>query len=308
MLLYALSPKAAFAPFGRHLQICNPICAGQGLGASDLWRQALQSTHRSGATPLANVGGILAEQAQPKNQNDEILVPKKKGPPLVQLVAQWMKRRERHTAEYIGGYMAPEDMPGPPGYNYPEVCFAGRSNVGKSSALNRLVGGKNAITSKTPGRTRRIDLFKIGKVCSITDLPGYGFAKINSEMQQKWNSGITAYLRHRENLKAVVLLVDARREPQELDARFLDFLEEENVPTLVLATKIDKISDVTRQKVLHRLYASLALPEGQPIPFSSVTGEGKKEAWKALAKMCLAERPAKKESDEQGVVPVELWR
>mmetsp|Transcript_28673 Transcript_28673/g.52292 ORF Transcript_28673/g.52292 Transcript_28673/m.52292 type:complete len:362 (+) Transcript_28673:81-1166(+) len=309
MLVYALTPRSAFALSGKQ-QIDNPIFAGRGL-VTESRSHVLQGTHRLGtATMLTTIW-----QPNTENHLDKINVPKKKKKLNPQQwkrsMSAWVKLREKEDAEFIAGYKIPKEIP--EYENLPEVTFSGRSNVGKSSALNLLVGGKNAklaITSKTPGRTRAINLFKVGKMCTVTDLPGYGFAKVNNEMQKKWNSGIKAYLRYRKNLKALVLLVDARREPQKSDAEFLDFLEAENVPTLVIATKIDKVKDIEREKVLHRLYASLALPEGQPIPFSAVTGEGKMEVWRALAEMCHAKRTVREEVevDEKDDIELDLWR
>ena len=122
-----------------------------------------------------------------------------------------------------------------PALRLPEVTLVGRSNVGKSSALNTLAGRtkkKIAVVSKTPGRTRLINLFRVGDVCTMTDLPGYGFAKVSREMQDDWRKQIEGYLRRREELKLAVLFVDAQRDPQESDAQLLDFLEAEGTNTL----------------------------------------------------------------------------
>lgn len=265
-LAFALNPRSAFAVSEVNMPFTSPTlasCSSVGM-------------IRSGAAPQAIVGHLVKESKKKDRKQ----------------LAKWqIKGKQAVKADFLGGFRLPKDMPR---LKLPEVTFAGRSNVGKSSALNQLVGGRQtklAVTSKTPGRTRLINLFKIGKLCSVTDLPGYGFAKVSDELLDKWKSGITAYLRHREDLRLCVLLVDAQREPQPMDAQLLDFLEEENVPALVVATKIDKVKDRDRQKNLHRLYESLALPEGQPIPFSGTTGEGRDEVWQKIAEMCQEEGP-----------------
>jgi GTP-binding protein len=196
-------------------------------------------------------------------------------------VASWQSAADRDGIEFVGGFKSPQDMPD--FGKLPEFCLAGRSNVGKSSALNTLSGRRKkvAVVSKTPGRTRLINLFRVGKTCSVVDLPGYGFAKVSVQMQETWRSQITAYLRRRSSLKLAVLFVDAQREPQEQDAQLLDFLEQTDLPTLVVATKADKLKKAELERSLSRLRESLALPDGQPLPLSSTTGEGKREVWRA---------------------------
>lgn len=196
-------------------------------------------------------------------------------------VASWQIVADKEGIEFVGGFKNPQEMP--EFGKVPEFCLAGRSNVGKSSALNTLSGRRKkvAVVSKTPGRTRLINLFRVGKACSVVDLPGYGFAKVSRQMQETWRAQITAYLRRRSSLKLAVLFVDAQREPQEQDAQLLDFLEQTDLPTLVVATKTDKLSKPELERSLSRLHESLALPDGQPLPLSSMTGDGKREVWRA---------------------------
>ena len=147
-------------------------------------------------------------------------------------IASWASAAEKDGVTFVGSYTRVQDMPS---LRLPEITLAGRSNVGKSSALNTLAGRtkkKIAVVSKTPGRTRMINLFRIGNVCTITDLPGYGFAKVSREMQDDWRKQIEQYLRRREELRLAVLFVDAQRDPQEADAQLLDFLESEGMSTL----------------------------------------------------------------------------
>ena len=139
----------------------------------------------------------------------------------------------------------------------PEITLVGRSNVGKSSALNSLSFRKKkvAVVSKTPGRTRLINLFKVGKACAITDLPGYGFAKVSRALQDDWRKYIEAYLRGRENLRLVVMFVDSQIDPSPQDAQLLDFLDAEGLPTLVVATKADRLAKNAIEQSVARLYA-----------------------------------------------------
>ena len=189
--------------------------------------------------------------------------------------------------QFLGSYLRVQDMPAT---QLPEVTFAGRSNVGKSSALNTLSGRRKklAVVSKTPGRTRMINLFQVGSVCTITDLPGYGFAKVSREMQDAWRKQIEGYLRRRDELGLTVLFVDAQREPQEADAQLLDFLESEGTPALVVATKSDKLKKQQLEGSVKNLRASLALPPDQPLTLSSATGAGKRELWAKITSLVTA--------------------
>ena len=125
----------------------------------------------------------------------------------------WHRLADESGVEFVGSFTRPQEMPALP---LPEVMLAGRSNVGKSSALNALSGRRKkiAVVSKSPGRTRLINLFRVLRVCAITDLPGYGFAKVSAEMQESWRTNIEAYMRLREELRLAVLFVDSQREPQ----------------------------------------------------------------------------------------------
>eukprot|EP00962_Isochrysis_galbana_P027143 scaffold8498_cov105-Isochrysis_galbana.AAC.3 len=197
----------------------------------------------------------------------------------------WVKEVDSSGVTFINSFADPSKMPRSP---LPEITLVGRSNVGKSSALNCLSGRRKKVAqvSKTPGRTRLINLFSVGKACMVTDLPGYGFAKVSADMQEEWRRNVEAYLRSRENLRVAVVFVDSQREPQQVDAQILDFLVYNEIPALVVATKTDKLKASQLQPCLAALRKGLELPPDQPIPFSSVTDVGRKEVWNYLERMC----------------------
>lgn len=168
----------------------------------------------------------------------------------------------------------------------PEVAFAGRSNVGKSSLLNRLVRRKAfARVSRTPGRTREINFFRVNSSFVLADLPGYGYAKISKEKKADWKPLIEGYLRHTPNLVGVVQLLDIRREPSDDDIAMLDYLAELELPTVVVLTKTDKLSRQAADEQVNAIMKSLSLSREQTIPFSSATGLGRDELAEAVASL-----------------------
>jgi len=175
----------------------------------------------------------------------------------------------------------------------PEVAFAGRSNVGKSSLLNRLVGQKGlAITSKTPGRTRLVNFFRIDGRIYFVDLPGYGYAAAPKSLRETWGELVEGYLRARGELRGVVFLLDIRREPTDRDLEMRGLLEEAGLPWIPVLTKADKVGRSERPKLIHRIAKGLALPDPrQTIPFSATTGEGSRELWAAIAERVRAPDP-----------------
>eukprot|EP00965_Chrysotila_dentata_P244854 6206210-Pleurochrysis_carterae.AAC.3 len=193
----------------------------------------------------------------------------------------WLKEAEKNGMEFVNSFTDPSKMPK---FRVPEVTIAGRSNVGKSSALNALTGRRKKLArvSKTPGRTRLVNLFKLGNVCTITDLPGYGFAKVSEDMMDDWRKWITRYLLNREQLRLAVVLVDSQLDAQALDAQLLDFLQDKDIPAVVVATKVDRLNKSELDRNLLRLREKLGLSDDQPIPFSSKTGEGVKQLWQYL--------------------------
>ena len=172
----------------------------------------------------------------------------------------------------------------------PEIAFAGRSNVGKSSLLNKLVRRKAfARVSNTPGRTREINFFEVNGRFVLVDLPGYGYARISKDRRAEWRPLIEGYLRRSPTLRGVVLLIDARRDPSDDDVQMLDFLSELGTPTIVAITKVDKLSSRAVAARIGEIVDSLGLDPDQVIPFSAVTGLGRDDL--AAAIVSLAEQP-----------------
>ena len=165
----------------------------------------------------------------------------------------------------------------------PEIAFAGRSNVGKSSLLNRLVHRKKfARVSNTPGRTREINFFKVNDRFVLVDLPGYGYARISKERRAEWKPLIESYLRSSRDLRGIVQLLDVRHEPTADDRRMLDFLGELGIPAVVVLTKIDKLAPPQRASRIAELASELSLDDDQLIPFSAVTGDGRNDLAEAV--------------------------
>ncbi len=199
------------------------------------------------------------------------------------------------SLEFIGG-MASLSGWRPPA-ELPEIAFAGRSNVGKSSLLNRLIHRKKfARVSNTPGRTREVNFFKVNDTFVLVDLPGYGYARISKERRAEWKPLIESYLRGSPTLRGIVQLLDVRHDPTNDDQQMLDFLGELGVPTLVVLTKIDKLRPNERKKRIPELSRLLGLDDDQMIPFSAVTGEGRDELAEAM--VSLLEQPSWKPADE----------
>ena len=188
------------------------------------------------------------------------------------------------NVEFIGG-MA-EKHGWRPESSLPEVAFAGRSNVGKSSLLNILVRRKSfARVSRTPGRTREINFFRVNNTFVLVDLPGYGYARISKAKKAEWRPMIESYLRRTTQLRGMVLLLDIRREPSEDDRAMLDFLAELGVPTIVALTKADKLTKADARENVAKISRTLALEPDQVIQFSAQTGEGRIELLEAITQL-----------------------
>jgi GTP-binding protein len=176
-----------------------------------------------------------------------------------------------------------------PQHDLPEVAFIGRSNVGKSSLLNTLVNKRNlARISNTPGRTQLINFFNIDEKLCFVDLPGYGFAKVPEHMQKQWQPMIESYLLQSENLKGVILIVDSRHKPTKHDIIMREWLLSYGIPTIIVATKIDKIPKTKQQKQINLIKNTLKIqPEESLLPFSALSGKGLKSVWDAIAQVTL---------------------
>ena len=185
------------------------------------------------------------------------------------------------SAAFVKCVMEPSQLPRD---GRPEIAFAGRSNVGKSSLLNALLNRKGlAKTSGTPGKTQTINFFDVNGRIYFVDLPGYGFAKVPKSVKAKWNQVMAAYLTDRKPLRLVVQLLDARHAPTDKDLEMLELLDGAAVPTLIAATKIDKLSRSERQRNLAAIRKTLELDdEALVVPFSSVTGEGVQPIWNVI--------------------------
>jgi GTP-binding protein len=168
----------------------------------------------------------------------------------------------------------------------PEIAFAGRSNVGKSSVINRLVNRKKlARVSNTPGRTREINFFRVNDDFVLVDLPGYGYAKISKEARAAWKPLIEGYLLASPMLRGIVQLLDARHDPTRDDLAMLEFLAETGVPTIVVATKTDKLPRAQVGERVRRIAGLAGVSEDQVIPFSAVTGAGRAELAEAILEL-----------------------
>jgi GTP-binding protein len=160
------------------------------------------------------------------------------------------------------------------------VAFLGRSNVGKSSLLNALVGRKLARVSGTPGRTQQAHFYSINDALLLVDLPGYGYAKVPARMRAELVEVIEQYLGAPRPLALAVLIVDSRHEPSELDRGMNAWIRSRDLPLQIVSTKMDKLSRQERRRSLER--TGRVLERDNIIPFSSETGEGKRELWQAI--------------------------
>jgi GTP-binding protein len=187
--------------------------------------------------------------------------------------------------EFLGGMAAPTGWR-PPDLTLPEVAFSGRSNVGKSSLLNALVRRKAlARVSKTPGKTREINFFRVNHQFVLADLPGYGYARVAKSTRVAWRPLIEGYLRISAQLRGVVQLIDSRHPPSDDDLQMLEFLAEIGAPTVVVLTKIDKLRTSELKQRIISLTTALTLEEEQVIPFSTVTKVGRDELAAAVVEL-----------------------
>ena len=188
------------------------------------------------------------------------------------------------SLDFLGGMAAPGGWRPDP--VLPEVAFAGRSNVGKSSLINRLVRRKAfARVSHTPGRTREINFFEVNKKFALVDLPGYGYAKVSKAAKATWRPLIEGYLSATPVLAGVVQLLDVRHAPTDDDLQMLDFLAELACPVIVVLTKVDKLGVRERVERVQSITVQLQLDEEQVVPFSARTAEGRDELARAVVQI-----------------------
>ena len=163
-----------------------------------------------------------------------------------------------------------------PAPDIPEIAFAGRSNVGKSSLINRLIKRKNLVkTSAKPGKTQSLNFFLLDNSIYLVDLPGYGYAKVPKKTQASWQTLVTGYLETRENLKCVIVIVDLRHSMKIVDLQLVDWLRSNSVPFLLVYTKADKISANQRSKNGAILDAGFGVSASERLLFSAKTGMGR---------------------------------
>ncbi|HQK91769.1 MAG TPA: ribosome biogenesis GTP-binding protein YihA/YsxC [Smithellaceae bacterium] len=185
------------------------------------------------------------------------------------------------SAEFVKSAVWPNQYPPA---TMPEIAFVGRSNVGKSSLINALVGRKSlAKTSNTPGRTQLINFFTVNSSLFFVDLPGYGFAKVPRSVKKDWGDMIETYLRERRNLALVVFILDVRRDPSADDLSLRDWLDHYRIPYAAILTKADKLSNqqaLGRKKLIEKAMGKGA--SGNTILFSAKTRKGAEELWQFI--------------------------
>ncbi len=172
----------------------------------------------------------------------------------------------------------------------PEIAFAGKSNVGKSSLINRMINRKSyAKTSSTPGKTQTMNFYNVNHALYLVDLPGYGFTHAPEKAKAQWGEMIDKYLATSKMLKGVFLLIDIRHDPSANDKMMYDWIIESGYKAVVIATKADKIKKSQLKKQIKAVETGLEVkPETKIIPFSAVTGEGKDEIWKSAQALIQA--------------------
>ena len=189
---------------------------------------------------------------------------------------------EIHDIEFLGSFFKMSEIPET---KLPQVAFVGRSNVGKSSLINRLLERQNkkiARVSATPGKTQSMNFYKIDDLFIMVDLPGWGYAKAPIKLREGWEQLVKTYIRTSERLMGVIQLIDARHPPTKIDFQLLHFLTIERSPSLIVLTKADKLSQTKRNKVLQSVARELELQKDQIVLTSSKTGTGRTELLEAI--------------------------
>ncbi|WDP89849.1 MAG: YihA family ribosome biogenesis GTP-binding protein [Desulfobacter sp.] len=182
--------------------------------------------------------------------------------------------------EFVKSAVKPEHYPE---YDFPEIAFAGRSNVGKSSLINTLINRKDMVkTSSKPGCTQLINFFMVNGDLSLVDLPGYGYAKVSKKVRAQWQPMVERYLSSRENLLGLILLIDIRRDPRKEEFELAQWLESHEMPYLVVLTKADKLSKTKKAKRLDAICSQLNRDRNGVILFSAKTRKGREAVWEEI--------------------------
>jgi GTP-binding protein len=203
------------------------------------------------------------------------------------------------SAEFVTSAVQPSQYPPA---ELPEFAFSGRSNVGKSSLINTLVNRKKLVqTSSTPGKTRLINFFRVNDALMLVDLPGYGYARVSEAARQSWRPMIEQYLSGRKTLKAVIVILDARRDPAKADTQLLDWLAQLGLPRIIAVTKCDKLSKTALSKQVGVIAQGLALPHEELVLFSAKTHQGRDVLWRAIS--TLAKTGPISTPPEEGLQP-----
>jgi len=195
------------------------------------------------------------------------------------------------SAEFVKSAFSEGDWPRAP---LPEVAFLGRSNVGKSSLINSLLGVKGlARTSSTPGRTQALNFFLIDRKFHFVDLPGYGYARVPRALREEWGEFVTAYLAKRERLVLSIHILDSRHDPTQLDVQLSEWLTAHGRHTLRVATKADKLSRNELQRNLRRAADVLGATAADAglVAYSAVTGAGREQVWRAISEAVAVSQP-----------------
>ncbi len=187
------------------------------------------------------------------------------------------------SAEFVKSAVKPSQYPSA---ELPEIAFAGRSNVGKSSLINTLVNRKHLVkTSSTPGRTQLINFFIINKAFLFVDLPGYGYARVPASVKKSWGPMVETYLSTRKTLKGVVLIMDIRRKPGLQELNFIDWLDYYSISSILILTKTDKLSKTKQIKQRLSIAKDLGVDNNALILFSAKSSRGKDSVWDAVDRL-----------------------
>ncbi len=193
------------------------------------------------------------------------------------------------SAEFVTSAVKADQYPA---LRLPEIGFAGRSNVGKSSLINVLVNRKRLVkTSSTPGRTQLVNFFDINEAVTFVDLPGYGYAKAPKRVVREWGPMVERYLMERRSLKGAMLLIDIRRSPRDEEFNLIEWFRAHGIPFRVVLTKADKFSNNKRQSNVARIAKELGVKSSELITFSALSRSGRDEVWEAISALIGSPTP-----------------